>query len=311
MHSNPTSLPMKTIRPHRIVITGARGRISTGILPRLEEHFGEVIRVSRTAGDGCISYEDAFASDVFVNADCIVHGAWSMLPALSENHLAAEWCIDLPLLAKILQSISVAAHHNRKIPTCVLLSSAGAIYGNAGEFPSSEFDAPHPIGWYGHGKLAAESLMASYQQLTGLPSLILRISNPYGFAYRRHRPQGLIAAAFHAANENTALPIWGDGTALKDYIHISDLAEAICCAVAKDLRGVFNISFGQSYSILDVIAQIEQLIGRQLALEFLDVPHWDIRRSLVSRDKITQALDWHPLVDLAAGLKMEAVSSGS
>jgi UDP-glucose 4-epimerase len=284
----------------RIVVTGARGRISQAILPALRSEFHEVIAVSRTSGSDYISYEDAIDGDIFTSASVIVHGGWSTVPILSESHPGIEWRQDLPLLSVLLESISKLSS---KAPRFIFLSSAGTVYGPAINNPSKETDQPAPIGWYGRAKVAAESLMFDFASSRKLDCLSLRISNPYGIGNYYNRPQGIISAVLRAAKKNEAVKIWGDGSALKDYIHIEDLIEGMIRVIKGNDTGILNLCSGESHSVLDIISTIEVETGTRVPLEFSPAPNWDVRYSRVCSNLFRQKNGWKPSITLTQGIR--------
>ena len=289
-----------------LVITGARGRIARSIVELLGKDCPEIVRVSRTSGEGCLSHEDAFDSDVFGNSSVILHAAWSSVPATSESHPGIEWRNDLPFLARILESLKDCGDEK---PLFVLLSSAGTVYGNATGRPSLESDPPGPIGWYGRGKVAAETLCRHFADAYGIPLLILRVSNPYGLLSQHNRPQGLISAALHAARGGMPLKVWGDGSALKDFLHCRDLAKALSLAFRARLTGVYNIGYGKSHRVLEVLEMVERAIGRKLDLDFIPAPRWDVTDSRVDCESFFSAVNWRPSIDLETGVR-KCVESG-
>lgn len=289
-----------------MVITGSGGRIARSITPILLQDNCEVVKVSRTAGEGFISNEDAFEGDVFSGASVILHAAWSSVPATSEYHPGIEWKNDLPFLAKILEALKDCGD---KKPLFVLLSSAGTVYGNAPGRPSLESDAPGPIGWYGRGKVAAETLCHHFAEAYGIPLLILRVSNPYGLLSKQNRPQGLISAALHAARIGMPLKVWGDGSATKDFLHCTDLASALSFAINKRLEGVFNVGYGESHRVSEVLDLVEKSAGQTLSRDFISPPAWDVTDSRINCNAFCMATGWKPTIDLEQGIKM-CVDSG-
>lgn len=240
-------------------MTGARGRISRSISQSLENQCGPIIWISRTSGEGCISYEEAFEKNIFVDASAILHTTWSTEPATSESQPGIEWQSDLPLLAGILKSLKTTTHSK---PRFILLSSGGTVYGNAISRSSIESDSPCPVGWYCRAKVAAESLCEHFLSSLGIPLLILRVSNPYGIISKSNRPQGLISAALESAKHNIPLKIWGDGSAIKDFLHCNDLADTICIAIKKPLTGIYNLGYGSSHRVKHVLNIIEKVIEK-------------------------------------------------
>jgi UDP-glucose 4-epimerase len=284
-----------------IVVTGARGRIACAVNSVMSQMNGNVIRVSRTSGDEYVSYEDAFEGDVFCEASVILHTAWSSVPATSESHPGIEWRNDLPLLTKILNSLKP---HATSKPLFVFLSSAGSVYGNAPGRASLEEDKLDPIGWYGRGKAAAESLCRDFAKEFQIPMLILRVSNPYGLSSQPNRPQGLIAAALYAAKYGTALKVWGDGSASKDFLHTEDFGAALVLAINGRMTGTYNVGYGSSHLVRNVLNTVERIIGKRLSLDYISAPSWDVTDSRVNCNAFRSNSGWKPTIDLEAGVRM-------
>ncbi len=281
------------------MLTGSRGRLARALAPSLASACGDVVRVSRTAADDCLSYEDAFDGDVFTRASVIVHCAWSSVPSLSENHPGMEWRNDLPLLSKVLAGL----RGHKEPPLFVFLSSAGTVYGNSTDRPSDEDSPLNPIGWYGRAKVAAEELCRHFHATSEIPMLILRVSNPYGMTTSAHRPQGIVAAAIHALASGEPLTVWGDGSAEKDYLHIDDLRAAIVAVVQRRLTGCYNVCRGKSHTVADVLNRISTLAGRPLPVRHVDGPAWDVVTSRVSGLKLRHAIGWEATIPLNEGIQ--------
>jgi UDP-glucose 4-epimerase len=284
-----------------IVITGARGRIAHSIGPTLDQSCGKVVRVSRTSGDECLSYEDAFDGDIFSEASVILHAAWSSVPSTSETHPGIEWRNDLPLLTRIFNSTK---HLAKSKPLVVFISSAGTVYGNAPGRASVESDKLAPIGWYGRGKVAAESLCMDFAKEFQIPLLMLRVSNPYGLSSQHNRPQGLIAAAMQAARSGEPLKVWGDGSAMKDFLHIKDFGLALVSAINGRMTGTYNVGYGRSHQVSHVLNTVERVVGKSLSLDYSPPPLWDVTDSRVNCDAFRSASQWRPTVDLELGIRL-------
>ena len=282
--------------PETIILTGARGRLSSVLSRCLGEN---VVAVSRTGGGGCILYEDLFQSGLLGRSGVLLHTAWSSVPATAENRPEGAWAEDLPLMARLLGEIVKAPQHSR--PYFVFFSSGGAIYGER-KTPATESDAPAPHGWYGAGKLAAESLLQSFTEQSGMAACTLRISNPYGFGFSPEKPQGIVGAALHALRTGLPMKLLGNGVSKKDFLHIDDLTSAIQAVITQRPTGCFNVCSGISTRIADLLAMIESTTGRKVPVLPSPAERWDVQSSLLTREKFTTATGWTPRHGLEAGL---------
>ncbi|MBV8731705.1 MAG: UDP-glucose 4-epimerase GalE [Acidobacteriia bacterium] len=163
----------------------------------------------------------------------------------------------------------------------IVFSSTCATYGEPREIPIPENHPQHPVNPYGESKLMVERLLAWYGQAYGLGWTALRYFNaagadPDGEIGEVHDPEThLIPRAIAASmGDLPALDLFGtdydtpDGTAVRDYIHVTDLADAHLKALLRLERGgasgAFNLGTGQGHSVREVITMVEQVSGRKV-----------------------------------------------
>lgn len=288
-----------------LFVTGGRGRLATLIADHFATTPHRVELYSRRGGSGFHALSTLLSSDSLAKADVIMHLAWSTLPATSEQaprHAPTE---DLVLLERLLAGI--AALPQAKRPLLVFFSSGGAVYGNAVERPSREDDELRPIGQYGREKLAAERLILERARRDGVAATVLRISNPYGYPVPKSRAQGLVPHALRCAMEGDPLPLWGDGSAKKDFLYYTDFLVALERVLARRLTGVFNLSAGESHSVNEVLAEVERQTGRRLVVEPRTAPSWDVQDSRLDNSRLVAATGWQPRISLAEGIRRAAV----
>lgn len=158
-----------------------------------------------------------------------------------------------------------------------VLSSTCATYGEPLETPITEAHPQRPINSYGESKLAVERALPHFERAYGIQSVVLRYFNasgadPDGELGEDHAPEiHLIPRAIEAATGGRGLLVFGDdyatpdGTCLRDYIHVSDLADAhvkALEAVAETGRSrVYNLGTGRPHSVKEVIAAVEHVTG--------------------------------------------------
>ena len=158
-----------------------------------------------------------------------------------------------------------------------VFSSTCATYGEPTETPIKETHQQKPINSYGETKLAVERALSHFELAYGLRWVALRYFNaagadPDGEIGEDHAPEiHLIPRAIHAATGGPALKVFGDdyptpdGTCLRDYIHVSDLADAHVRAlkmlVERGASGAYNLGTGQPHSVREVITTVERVSG--------------------------------------------------
>ena len=163
-----------------------------------------------------------------------------------------------------------------------IFSSTAAVYGTPAESPIGETHPTRPINAYGETKLAIERALPHYEQAYGLEAIRLRYFNaagadPDGEIGEDHEPEiHVIPRALAAAADGPPLAIFGgdydtpDGTCIRDYVHVSDLAAAHVQALERLERGggsgVYNLGNGWPSSVREVVAAVGRVLGR-------DVPH--------------------------------------
>jgi len=285
----------------RIHITGGRGRLASIVAAHLRSRGFQVELYSRTAGGGFKDLNLLIAGKAVAPQDTVLHLAWSSLPATSEQHPGGEEAEDLPLLERLLATVSVPGLGPK--PHFVFFSSGGAVYGNAGTAPSREVDACFPVGSYGRAKLAAESIIQRFQATGSCTCAILRISNPYGHPGNAARPQGVINRAIACALSGAEFVIWGDGGARKDYLYEDDFVAAVEGTVRHRLVGTYNLCMGKSHTVNEVIAAVEASTGRRVTRRNTPAPAWDVQDSRLDGSLLERASSWRPSVAFHEGVR--------
>lgn len=189
----------------------------------------------------------------------------------------------------------------------VFVSSGGTVYGRTVQLPVNEDHPTDPISSYGITKLAIEKYLALYQQLHGLDYSVLRLSNPYGERQRPEGSQGVIAVFLAKVMKGETLEIWGDGSVVRDYIHISDVVQALLAAAARQTdERVLNIGSGQGTSLNDVIDVIGRVTGQEVSRTYLQARSFDVPASVLAIERARRALGWSPEVSLFDGVRRTA-----
>src|SRR5213075_3197807 len=171
--------------------------------------------------------------------------------------------------------------------------------------PIDETAQPRPINPYGESKLAFEKILRWYDEIHGLKSVCLRYFNAAGASERfgeDHRPEThLIPAVLQAAlGERRNVEIFGtdydtpDGTCIRDYIHIIDLARAHILALAAAESGRYNLGTGGGSSVREVIESCRKITERKI--ETIEKPRrlGDAPRLIASSKRIKNEVGWQP-----------------
>ncbi|MEO6567129.1 MAG: NAD-dependent epimerase/dehydratase family protein [Opitutaceae bacterium] len=294
--------------PRNILVTGGRARLAACIRPHLEAAGREVTMLSRVAGTGYLPLETFFATPMLDRADVLLHLAWSTLPATSEENIGTEWQHDLPLLFRVLRRIVESPRRERF--HFIFFSSGGAVYGPCDSGPANESARCRPIGWYARAKLAAEEIIRAFGERHQLRYTILRISNPYGYSVPFQRAQGIIPHAIDCARSGKILSLWGDGSAKKDFLHYTDFNRALQLIIDQGLTGTYNLSYGSSHTLKEMIGLVESISGRRIAIEPGPARPWDVHSSMIDNQKLREATGWSPEISLEQGLRLSARDPG-
>jgi UDP-glucose 4-epimerase len=215
-------------------------------------------------------------------------------------------------------------YRNNTMNTCTLLdvaiksgvrqfifSSTAAVYGNAEQNPVPENAPTLPISPYGTSKLMSEIMLHDSGKAHGLRFVILRYFNVAG-ADPKLRTGQSTAGATHlikvacetALGKRPKIDIYGtdyptpDGTCVRDYIHVSDLARAHSAALGYLRRGgasaTFNCGYGRGASVLEVIDSVRRVCGRDFPVQVSARRPGDPPVLVANADRIRAALDWRP-----------------
>ena len=196
-------------------------------------------------------------------------------------------------------------------PIPVVFSSTCATYGVPDQVPIPEGHPQRPINPYGFTKLVVERILADLDQAYGLRSVSLRYFNaagcdPDGDIGEAHNPEThLIPLVLAAARDGTAVTVFGDdydtkdGTCVRDYIHVADLADAHVRALKYLLSGgktcALNLANAHGYSVMDVIQTAERVCGKPIKIKMAPRRAGDPPVLIGSSDRAREALGWKPV----------------
>ena len=187
----------------------------------------------------------------------------------------------------------------------IIFSSTCALFGPPDRVPIDETAPARPANPYGESKLAFEKILRWYDQVHGLKFVCLRYFNAAGATEdlgEDHRPEThLIPNVLKVAlGQRPSLEIYGtdyetpDGTCIRDYIHIVDLAHAHILALGATASGFYNLGTGGGSSVREVIAACRKITGRKI--DTIEKPRrpGDPPRLIASSEKIKNELGWQP-----------------
>ncbi len=238
--------------------------------------------------------------------DGVLHFAAKSLVAESMSDPGLYWRTNLSGTRAVLDAM--AQYRVERL----VFSSTAAVYGEPDSVPVDEEAPTRPTNAYGASKLAVDLMIRDQSVAHGLGAVSLRYFNVAGAsrgAGERHRTEThLVPIALDvAAGSRSALDIYGDdwptpdGTCIRDYVHVEDLARAHLLALHAARSGVAlvcNLGNGNGFSVRQVIDAVESVTGRELSTRVAPRRSGDPARLVASHARAGELLGWTPVADL-------------
>lgn len=288
----------------RVVVLGGSGFIGSHVVDHLLAAGHDVRVVSRRPehlrpplpGVGYFQTDfrnrDALAK-ALAGCDAVFHMISSTVPGTGDLNPALDVAENL-IPAINLMELMLAAGVRRLI----YLSSGGTVYGAPQILPVPEDNPLRPISSYGIVKVAAESYIQLYSRTRGLSAAILRPSNAYG----ERGTQGLINTLMRRAVAGEPFEIWGDGSVVRDFLHVHDLARLCVQAAESEITGAFNAGWGTGHSVREVLDMATEITGRKLEVRYGAGRSVDAPVSILDISAARSAFGWEPRINLREGL---------
>ena len=237
-----------------------------------------------------------------VRPEAVLHFAARSLVGASQQHPEEYWHVNVGGSLALLEAMRAAGCRR------IVFSSTAATYGEPASVPIRE-DAPTaPTNTYGASKLAVDHMLTSYAVAHGFAAVSLRYFNVAGAAYgrgERHAVEThLIPLALQvAAGSRDSLTVYGDdyptpdGTPVRDYIHVGDLAAAHLLALPAPAEGehrVYNLGNGTGFSVQQVVDAVREVTGHEVPVEIGPRRAGDPAQLVAASDRIRAELGWTP-----------------
>ncbi|MGE1175779.1 NAD-dependent epimerase/dehydratase family protein [Pseudomonas sp. BW7P1] len=267
--------------------------------PRVEAYrkFETTESVEWVTGDLMSKHDVTEAID---GMDAVLHLVSTTLPKTSNDDPIYDVQSNLVATLQMLEAMVT-----KGVSRIVFISSGGTVYGAPNYLPVDEKHPTDPQVSYGITKLAIEKYLLMYQHLHGIKATVLRVTNPYGERQRVETAQGAVGVFLSRALKNESIQVWGDGSVTRDYIYVSDVAEAFALALKYEgPHSVFNISSGKGVSINELIERIETVLGGAIDKLYLSGRSYDVPINVLDNTLAAQELNWTPKVGLEEGLNL-------
>lgn len=302
-----------------ILVCGGAGYIGSHTVSELLDRGEQVIVVDNLQKghlpavlEGATLYRGDLRDDLFLkgvfqenNIEAVIHFAADSLVGESvgnplqyyDNNVYGAMC-----LLKVMQEFEVKK---------IVFSSTAATYGEAKNIPILESDSTEPTNPYGETKLAVEKMLKWSEEAYGIKHVVLRYFNVAGAHMEGklgedHQPEThLIPIILQVAlGQREKIMIFGDdydtedGTCIRDYIHVTDLADAHILAIDKlrndNESGTYNLGNGHGFSVKEVIDSARKVTGHPIPAEVAPRRAGDPARLIASSEKAIQQLGWKP-----------------
>jgi UDP-glucose 4-epimerase len=297
----------------RVLVTGGAGYLGSVCAAHLVEAGHDVVVLDDLSTghrdavpDGCRFVEgdvaDAAAPILAEGVDGVLHLAAKSLVGESMEHPERYWRGNVVTTFQLLEAMR--AHGTPRL----VFSSTAAAYGEPEQVPVTEETPTRPTNTYGATKLAIDHAISSYSSAHGLAGVSLRYFNVAGahgrFGERHAVETHLIPIVLQVATgRRTSVQIYGedwptpDGTCIRDYIHVDDLAEAHLLAlehaVPKQHR-IYNLGSGTGFSVREVIDTCRMVTGHPLPAQSATRRPGDPAVLIASSERAYQELGWRP-----------------
>lgn len=294
----------------RVLVTGGSGFIGGHLCEALIKRGHQPVvldrvRPSRPSAEfhsGDLSDLGGRLGSLLDNVSTVYHLAWTTKPQAANDAPYADVQSNVVSGLLLLDAIVRRASP----PRLVFLSTGGAIYGRTDVERIGEDHPTVPLNAYGVSKLTFEHYLRLYHYLHDLDYIAFRPSNPYGEHQDPRGAQGAVAVFLGRLAKGEPITVWGDGSVVRDYLHIDDLTDALVRAVgyapsADDPR-VFNVGSGGGESLLELIAAMERVTGRRGVVDFTEARKADAPRVVLDIGRIKAMMGWAPTISLDEGL---------
>jgi UDP-glucose 4-epimerase len=298
----------------KILVVGGAGYIGAHVAYLIQEN-GYEVRIYDDFSNGLKSRIEGKFSDVVIgdvlDRQALISACEGIDAAI---HLAAKKAVgesvDNPLKYyenNVGGTLNLLAAMSLKGVKKIVFSSTAAVYAPSEKLSITESDLAEPLSPYGQTKLLSEKLISAVAKAENLSAISLRYFNVVGALideFADNSKDNLVPKVFAALKAGKNPEIYGndyptkDGSCIRDYIHISDLAEAHLVALEKVLATkvdeVYNVGSGTGYSVTEMINQIAESIGKAITPTLSPRRPGDTAQLIASIVKIERDLGWKP-----------------
>lgn len=292
-----------------VFVTGATGYIGSHVCKALKQAGYTVVGLDRVPRDHTIKYMDRFIEAdyhssmcfdalAYEQPDAVIHLAGTSLVGPSMADPAEYYVNNVAKTSAFLDTVRWLKH----MPV-VVFSSSAAVYGNPEVDVIYENTSYNPLSPYGQSKAMIEIMLVDYCRAYGLKSASLRYFNACGADADGELGQEpgathIIARLLESVRDSTEFTLYGDGTHVRDYVHVTDLANAHVMAVQylmSDMQECFALNLGtqKGYSNQEIVDAVARLVG-PVQITKVDSRPGDPARLVAGKLQAMTTLGWSP-----------------
>ena len=227
----------------------------------------------------------------------VVHLAAQTLVPYSMEHPEADEDLNVTGIVHVLEGCRKTGVEQ------FIFSSSAAIYGDNQNLPLKETEVPAPTSFYGLSKVVGENYIRMYSRCFGLKHIIFRFANVYGERQGETGEGGVISVFARKIAQGEPVTIFGDGNQTRDFVYAGDLARAISTGIGYDGCATLNVSTNKEFSLNQLIAILEKILGRSMDVQHGPVRPGDIYASVLSHKALVETLGMTDYTDLETGLR--------
>jgi len=188
----------------------------------------------------------------------------------------------------------------------VVYASSSSVYGNSKTLPKKEDMPVNPLSPYALSKYTGERYCQIFYQIYGLETVCLRYFNVFGPNQDPTSQYAAVIPKFIDIMKNNGRPtIYGDGSQSRDFTYVENVVQAnlLACEAGEAAGEVFNIAYGKSFSLLQLVDFINKNLSKDIKPEFTESRSGDVKHSLASTEKAKDKLGYEPKIDFEQGLE--------
>lgn len=194
----------------------------------------------------------------------------------------------------------------------IVFASSSSVYGNCdAEKFSEDLKLTEPISPYAATKSACEQFLYTYSKLYDINAVILRLFTVYG---PRQRPDLAIRKFIELIEKDEEIPVYGDGTTMRDYTYVDDIVSGFISALDYDKTPyeIINIGGGSPVTLSEMISTIEKVLGKKAKIKRLENQPGDVTKTISDIQKAKKMLGYTPQTSFEEGIKkfVEWLNSG-